>query len=441
MAIDFANGQFSPKALDFLAHSTARLCILHGSVRSTKTVNCTVRWLGYIKTGPPGDLVMMGKDRGAIWRNVLNDMLEVVGKKNYRWVDRMRGELEVFGRRIWVIGASTQETEERLRGATFAGAYCDEANTYPESVWHQLMARLSVKGAQVFANCNPENPHHWFYKGPLTSIHEAPHRQVWHFTMDDNPNLDPTYKQALIASYKSSPVFYRRFVLGEWVIAEGAIYQVFTDNEADFYQTKWDPEKRRLEIYNHETKEWEYHRIIHINMGVDWGQNKSAHAFVATAITENYSHLVVLRSTRHKAKGTTPNDVFDWFCEFAEGIEEDFGALRAVYCDSSEQLLINMLRQNTDFPVRNALKYETIDRIRATVQLMGQRRLQMLDKEGTKTLRGFFQTAKYRENAQKDERADDGTYDQDTGDAFEYTFERYMRFLVDGRDASDEDDN
>jgi len=431
MAIDFANGSFSEKALHFLANSTARLCILHGSVRSSKTVNCTVRWLDYIVNGPPGDLIMMGKDRGSIWRNVLNDMLDIIGKQNYKWVDRMRGELKVFERRIWVIGASTVEAEERLRGATFAGAYCDEANTYPELVWNQLMARLSVKGAQVFANCNPDTPHHWFYKGPLTSP-EIKNRQIWHFTMEDNPNLDPQYKEDLIAEYRGSPVFYRRFVLGEWIVAEGSIYQVFMDSEDDFFQVSWRPDKRRLEILNPKTGAFELKRIAHINIGVDWGQSKSAHAFVATAITEDYDYLVALRSKKHEAKGTTPNDVLDWFCEFAEGIEDTFGNIRAVYCDSTEQLLINMLRQNTEYSIRNSHKYPIVDRIRSTVSLMAQRRLQVI-KDETESLQEFFRAARYKEKALTDQRLDDGSYDQDTGDAFEYSFERYMSYLIGGR--------
>jgi len=430
--IDFANGKFSPKALDFIENSTARLCILHGSVRSSKTVNCTVRWLIYIASGPPGDLVIMGKDRGSIWRNVLNDMLEIVGKKSYKWVDRMRGELTIFDRRVWVIGASTVEAEERLRGATFAGAYCDEANTYPELVWNQLLARLSVKGAQVFANCNPDTPYHWFYCGPLTSK-EITNRQIWHFTMDDNPNLDPEYKSNLIAEFKGSPVFYRRFVLGEWIVAEGSIYQVFSDNEDDYYNVQWNKESRKLEFLDPKTGSIKEKRIAHINIGVDWGQNNSAHAFVATALTENYEDLVALRSRRHKATGTTPNDVLEWFIDFADGITADFGRVRAVYCDSAEQILINMLRQNTNYSIRNALKYPIVDRIRATVALMGQRRFHMLD--DTLDLQGFFRAARYKENSHTDERLDDGSYDQDTGDAFEYTFERYMRYLIDGRDA------
>jgi len=439
MAIDFSESKFSEKAKDFIFNSTARLCILHGSVRSSKTVNCTIKWLGYMRDGPKGDLVMMGKDRGAIQRNVLSDMFDLITKKNYKWVDRMRGELEIYGRRVWVIGASTIETEERLRGATFAGAYCDEVNTYPEAVWNQLLARLSVKGAQVFANCNPETPHHWFYKGPLTSKH-IKNRQVWHFTMDDNPNLDPEYKENLIAEYRGSSVFYRRFVLGEWVVAEGSIYQIFNDNEEDYYQASWDKTKKRVMIFNPNKGRNEPHRIAHINIGVDWGQNKSAHAFVATAVTEGYRNLVALRSVRHNAKGTTPDDVLDWFIDFAEGIEADFGKIRAVYCDSAEQLLINMLRRNTDFPVKNAMKYPIVDRIRSTVGLMALKRFQMLDKKETQTLREFFQEARYKDNSLTDVRLDDGSYDQDTGDAFEYSFERYMRYLVDKGGEPEEDE-
>ena len=436
MAIHFKPGCFSPKALDFLKNSTASLCILHGSVRSGKTVNCTVKWLSYIGSGPPGDLIMLGKDKSAIFRNVLNDLLDIVGKKNYKWIDRIRGELTVFGRRIWIIGASTVETEERLRGSTFAGAYCDEASTYPEVVWNQLLARLSVKGAQLFANCNPETPHHWFYKGPLTSPHITD-RQVWHFTMDDNPNLDPTYKENLINYYKGSPIFYKRFVLGEWVVAEGSIYQVFSDNEAEFDGAAWCKRERAITIKGKQMY------LAHINIGVDWGQNKSAHAFVAVGITDDYTHLIVLRAKRHLAKGTTPNDVFDWFCEFAEGIERDFGRLRAVYCDGTEQLMINMLKQNTNYPVRNALKHPINDRIRITVALMAMRRLQFLQSGEWECLKDFFRNARYKDNSEKDVRLDDGTYDVDTGDAFEYAMENHMRYLADmgmGHGDFDEDD-
>ena len=71
--------EFSPKALDFLSNSTARLNILHGSVRSSKTINCTVRWLDFLVNGPQGDLAMLGRTTATLQRNVLNDLFDIVG--------------------------------------------------------------------------------------------------------------------------------------------------------------------------------------------------------------------------------------------------------------------------------------------------------------------------------------------------------------------------
>lgn len=222
--VDFSESTFSPKALDFLANSDARINILHGSVRSGKTIDCSVRWLMYLQSGPPGDLVMLGKTIATLQRNVLNDLFDIVGPKNYRWRDRVRGELELLGRRVYCYGASNEEAESKIRGATFAGAYCDECNLYPQSVWQQLMARLSVKGAQCFCNCNPDSPYHWFYTDYITND-DLTDKKIWHFTMDDNPNLDPEYVEALKRAYRG--VWYDRMIRGLWVAAEGRIYDMF----------------------------------------------------------------------------------------------------------------------------------------------------------------------------------------------------------------------
>lgn len=223
--IDFTNSLFSEKALDFLAHSDARLNILHGSVRSGKTVNCTVRWLDYmVNDGPPGDLVMLGKTAATLQRNVLNDLFDIVGPGNYHWTDRLRGELTIFDRRVYCYGAANEEAESKIRGATFAGALCDECNLYPLNVWQQLMARLSIKGAKVFANCNPDSPYHWFYTDYITND-KITDKKIWHFTMDDNPNLDPDYMENLKKEYRG--VWYDRMILGLWKVADGLIYDMF----------------------------------------------------------------------------------------------------------------------------------------------------------------------------------------------------------------------
>lgn len=224
MGIDFSNSKFSPKAKDFFESSDARLNILHGSVRSSKTVNCSIRWLTFLFDGPPGDLFMIGKTTATLKRNVLNDLIDIVGEKNWNWVDKQQGELRLFHRRVYCIGANNEDAESKIRGATIAGAYCDEANLYPESFWAQLMARMSVKGAQCFCNCNPDSPYHWFYKGYIKNAN-IKNKKVWHFTLEDNPNLDAEYVESLKQMY--SGVYYKRYILGEWCVAEGAIYDMY----------------------------------------------------------------------------------------------------------------------------------------------------------------------------------------------------------------------
>ena len=214
---------FSPKQLAFIDYSNAKMNVATGSVRSGKTICGTQRWIKKLMEGPDADYAMLGKSLGTLKRNVINDLFDILGKSNARWVDRQQGEMRILGKRVYAIGAATEEAEERIRGATFAAAYCDEGNLYPESVWMQLQARLSLPGAQTFVNCNPDSPYHWFYKQVLKNT--ALDKKIWQFTMDDNLSLTEDYRRQLAAQY--SGVFRRRFIEGIWCVAEGKIYDTF----------------------------------------------------------------------------------------------------------------------------------------------------------------------------------------------------------------------
>ena len=215
---------FSPKALDFIRNANARLNIAHGAVRSSKTISCTVRWLSFLTSGPPGDVAMLGRTTATLQRNVLNDLFDTVGPQNYKWVNRQQGELRLLGRRVYCFGANNEDAESKIRGATFAGALCDEVNLYPQSVFNQLMARLSIEGAQCFCNCNPDSPYHWFYTDYITND-EITDKKVWKFLMEDNLSLSQTYIESLKQMYRG--VWYERMILGNWVAAEGRVYDMF----------------------------------------------------------------------------------------------------------------------------------------------------------------------------------------------------------------------
>ena len=336
--INFANGKFSQKALDFLKNSDARLNILHGSVRSSKTVNCTLRWIAYCLDGPPGDLMMVGKTVATLQRNVLNDLADLLGTKYFKWVNRQQGELKILGRRVHAVGANSEDAEARIRGATLAGALCDEANLYPQSFWNQLMARLSVQGAKCFANCNPDSPYHWFYTDVINND-TIVSKKIWHFTLEDNPNLSEEYKNALKSMYTG--VFYDRFIKGEWVVAEGRIYDMFS------------PE-RHCKTF---TREELYHVANRFFIGCDYGTSSVMSWSLMVKFPNGAYHKMAeyyydARVEKVQKTDSQFADIFDaWIETYLPGIMHS--RVFMIYCDPSAASWKAELRQR-GYPVSDA---------------------------------------------------------------------------------------
>src|SRR5215469_18227147 len=79
-------------------------------------------------------------------------------------------------------------------------------------------------GARIFATTNPDSPFHWVKRDFLTN---NPDVKAWKFTLNDNPELLEHEKEYLRRQYKG--LWHQRFILGEWVQAEGAIYDFFEE--------------------------------------------------------------------------------------------------------------------------------------------------------------------------------------------------------------------
>jgi PBSX family phage terminase large subunit len=222
--MSFTWGRFSQKQLDSIRNSTARLNFWEGAVRSGKTIASIVRWLDYIATGPAGDLLMVGKTERTLKRNILDVMEQILGPRLYRY-NKGEGEVYVCGRKVYVVGANDERAEGKIRGMTLAGAYGDEVTLWPENFFKMLLSRLSVAGAKFFGTTNPDSPYHWL----KTEYLDKPDLDLldWHFTLDDNPNLDPAYIDALKREYTG--LWYKRFIQGLWVLAEGAVYDMWDD--------------------------------------------------------------------------------------------------------------------------------------------------------------------------------------------------------------------
>lgn len=216
----------SPKQRVSMLQSTRRLNIWDGAVRASKTVASLIRWLRYVDVGPPGELMMMAKTERTLLRNVLHPIVELLEPGEFR-INLGAGEAELWGRRIYLAGANDERSETKIRGVTLAGAYGDELTTWPESVFRMLLSRLSVTGAQFFGTTNPDAKGHWLNRGFLARAGELDLAR-FHFTIDDNPFLDPAFVANLKSEYTG--LWYQRFILGEWVVAEGAVYDMLDED-------------------------------------------------------------------------------------------------------------------------------------------------------------------------------------------------------------------
>ncbi|MCK4521409.1 MAG: PBSX family phage terminase large subunit [Nanoarchaeota archaeon] len=218
--------------------SNKRINIWEGSVSSGKTIASIVRWIQYIGNAPTGNLIMTGKTDRALRRNVIDIMQLLIGNDMQYFSGK--GEIDLWGRKIFTYGANDERAEGKIRGLTAAGSYCDEITLYPESFWKMLLSRNRVGGAKIFGTTNTDNPLHWLKVDFLDRIKELS-LASFHFGLEDNIFLPADYIENIKKEYTG--LWFMRFILGLWVAAEGAIYDFFDEDihtikqapEADYY--------------------------------------------------------------------------------------------------------------------------------------------------------------------------------------------------------------
>lgn len=219
----------SPKQRDVFAQSTARLNIAWGPVRSGKSVGLEfLRWFEYVQGAPTGgELLMAGKTLKSLERNVLIPLKRWFGDG---LISYSLGKKEAYigTRRVELEGANDKGAVDKVTGMTLAGACFNELTLFPRNFFNQTLARLSVPNAKLFATTNPDSPFHWLKEEYLDRASELSLRH-WRFRLTDNIFLDSEYVEALKAEYTG--MWFKRYILGMWVLAAGAIYEMFSTEE------------------------------------------------------------------------------------------------------------------------------------------------------------------------------------------------------------------
>lgn len=204
--------------------------ICDGAVRSGKTLCMGLSFFLWACTQFRGARFgICGKTISSLRRNVLSELLPKLRAIGFTVTEKRTENLVRVSFRgnhndFYIFGGRDESSSSLIQGITFAGVLLDEVALMPRSFVEQACARCSVTGSRLWFNCNPEGPYHWFYTEWILGT-EKRNCLYLHFTMEDNPSLSPAIRQRYARLY--SGVFYRRFVLGQWVAAEGRVYDFF----------------------------------------------------------------------------------------------------------------------------------------------------------------------------------------------------------------------
>ena len=340
---------YSSKQAEVLLSADARWNILCGAVRSGKT------WVSYdlllqrLAELPDGDRVMIGRTQQTVERNVLNPMRRILGGNNIVSHINSKNTVYIAGKPFYVVGADNKEAVTKIQGLGLVYAYGDEVTTWHESVFQMLKSRLSDKGALFDGTCNPENPLHWLKRDILDRT-DLDVKQ-WNFVIDDNPFLPREYVENLKKEYTGA--FYSRYILGQWVRAEGLIYDMF---DKEFHVVP-------IGFRN-------YDRYY---VSCDYGtQNPTVFGLWGRCEGVWYKCKEYHYSGREKNRQKTDREFADDYIEFTKGLP-----ITAVIVDPSAASFIAELKQR-GVPVKPA-DNAVLDGIRLTASLLQSGRIKICD--------------------------------------------------------------
>lgn len=399
-------------------HADCNMVIADGAVRSGKTIAMICGFfLWSFATFKGETFILAGKTIGALKKNVIAPALAILnawGRKYHYVSSGDEARIEVGGNVYYLYDAHNERSRERLQGLTAAGALADEVALFPRSFVEQMIARCSVDGAKLWLNCNPESPAH-FVKAELIDKADQKNIYVLHFRMEDNLTLSEKRRAFFRSAFTG--VFYRRFILGEWALTDGLVYQDFADDPSSYTIT-------------------EIPRIQYATIGVDFGGTGSAHSFTLTGFTPGYESVVILAEYYHSNKdgrALNPEQLQNAFVEFVREARKKFNVYEA-FCDSAEQTLIRGLqgavsRAGVAIDVRNARKGPINDRIMFYNSLIAQGRF-FIHSSCKNTIKAMCEAVYNSKNKTEDERLDDGSTNIDSLDSMEYSTESVQAEII-----------
>lgn len=357
-----------------------------GAVRSGKTVSMVVGFFLWSMARFDGEVFgICGRTIGALRRNVIAHMQSWLGDvldiQEYRTDNKLvvtnpMGQQNTY----YLFGGQDESAYKLIQGITLAGVLLDEAALMPQSFVEQACARCSVAGSKLWFNCNPQGPEHWLYKQWIQKAEEKNLLHL-HFTMQDNPALDPTVRQRYERLY--SGVFYRRYILGQWCMAEGLVY--------DF--------SRQRHITEHIPGTGRYY------ISVDYG---TRNPFSAGLWCVAEGKAVRIREYYHSGRDSGVMKTDEEYYQALERLAGEY-PVECVVVDPSAASFITTIRHHGRFSVRKAIN-DVMPGIRLVAALLKADALQ-IHKGCRDTIREFGLYRWEEDGTDRVQKTDDHTMD------------------------------
>ncbi len=424
---------FSEKHRAYMRRArTCTINVAEGAVRAGKTIDNVFVFASLLENSPDKFHLATGSTLGNAKLNLgdCNGLgLEHIFRGRSKWMRYRDNEALCvntrLGERIVIFaGGKNADSYKRIRGNSYGMWIATEINLHDDGIIREAFNRqLAAQERRVFWDLNPSSPNAPIYQEYLDKYEEmhrsgAVRRDFYnyaHFTIFDNPVITKERLDDIVAQYDKSSVWYRRDILGERCAAEGLIYRRFADNPAAFIIDGVSVESIRF-----------------VNIGIDFGGNRSKTTFVATAFLSGGGIVVLRDHAVEGGKGEIDPEKINHAClRFLDGVRRDWSGvyIKYIFADSEAQYLINGLRRylsaaGETVAVLDSAKRRIADRIAFVNHLMATGKFHLTRE--CERLRDGLAAAVWDTNAAEDKRLDDFTSDIDILDAMEYSIERYM---------------
>ena len=274
---------------------------------------------------------------------------------------------------FYIFGGKDERSQDLVQGITAAGVFLDEVALMPQSFVNQALARCSIKGSKYWFNCNPEGPNHWFKIEWIDKVKEKNIIHL-HFTMDDNPSLDETTKEKYRQMFVG--VFFQRFILGLWVLAEGIIYDNFRREK---HTVKIEDIPNKFDCFYVTSDYGITNPQVFLLCGIKTINNKP-HVWI---LDEYYNKGIKKNKYGQEEKITKTDELFlQDYTKFIEGID-----IKKTIIDPSATSLINLFKKH-NIQVKEA-DNSVIDGINVVLNWLDEERIHIVAENCPNILKEF----------------------------------------------------